>query len=141
VHASVSPGEGLFDTSHGGDLGQDLAPGNIAEKNSPGDGSLIGRPGSGIQAAHEARVARTWTENRRYQQSSWRLQASTTGKSDRHFTEIPIRRPDEDHPSQTLGPYLPDGTLPTTLLPDSEDKDPKYYKLILVENGKAAGDI
>jgi len=40
-----------------------------------------------------------WTENRQYQQSSGNPQASTTGKSDRHFTfavwkdadlEIPI---------------------------------------------------
>ncbi len=53
---------------------------------------------------------------------------------------FPIRKPAEDYPSQTLGPYLPDGTLPKTHLADSEVKDPKYYKLILVENGKAVGD-
>jgi hypothetical protein len=48
--------------------------------------------------------------------------------------------PDEDYPSQTLGPYLPDGKLPARRLADSEIKDPKYYKLILVEDGKAVGD-
>jgi hypothetical protein len=53
---------------------------------------------------------------------------------------LPIRKPDEDYPFQTLGPYLPDGKLPRTLLTDSEIKDPKYYKLILVEDGKAVGD-
>lgn len=47
---------------------------------------------------------------------------------------------DEDHPFQTLGPYLPDSKLPQTRLADSEAKDPKYYKLILVKNGKAIGD-
>jgi hypothetical protein len=34
----------------------------------------------------QARAAQTWTENRQYQQSSWTLQASTTGKSARRFT-------------------------------------------------------
>jgi hypothetical protein len=42
------------------------------------------------------------------------------------LVRFPIRKPDEDYPSQTFGPYLPDGALPTTLLPDSEDKAPKY---------------
>lgn len=56
------------------------------------------------------------------------------------LVRFPIRKPDEDYPSQTLGPYLPDGKLPKTHLADSEVKDPKYYKLILVEDGKAVGD-
>ena len=28
------------------------------------------------------------------------------------LVRFPIRKPDEDYPSQTLGPYLPDGKLP-----------------------------
>jgi len=56
------------------------------------------------------------------------------------LVRYPIRKPDEDYPSQTLGPYLPDGKLPQTRLADSEAKDSKYYKLILVKNGKAIGD-
>jgi len=56
------------------------------------------------------------------------------------LVRFPVRKPDEDYPSQTLGPYLPDGTLPKTRLADSEVKDAKYWKLILVENGKAIGD-
>lgn len=56
------------------------------------------------------------------------------------LVRYPIRKPDEDYPSQTLGPYLPDGKLPQTRLADSEAKDPKFYKLILVKNSKAIGD-
>lgn len=56
------------------------------------------------------------------------------------LVRFPVRKPDEDYPSQTLGPYLPDGTLPQTRLADSEVKDAKYWKLILVENGKSVGD-
>ena len=56
------------------------------------------------------------------------------------LVRFPIRKPNEDYPSQTLGPYLPDGKLPKAQVPDSEAMDPKYYKLILVENGKGAGD-
>ena len=43
-------------------------------------------------------------------------------------------------PISDTGPYLADGKLPQTHLADSEAKDPKYYKLILVKNGKAIGD-
>lgn len=56
------------------------------------------------------------------------------------LARYPISKPDEDYPSQTLGPYLPDGKLPQTRLADSEAKAPKYFKLILVKNGKAIGD-
>jgi hypothetical protein len=52
----------------------------------------------------------------------------------------PILKPDEGYPSQTLGPYFPHGNLPKTRLPDSEVKDSKYWKLILVKNEKRAGD-
>lgn len=56
------------------------------------------------------------------------------------LVRYPIRKPDEDYPSQTLGPYLPDGKLPQARLADSDAKDPTYYKPILVKNGKAIGD-
>ena len=52
----------------------------------------------------------------------------------------PILKPNEDYPSQTLGPYFPDGNLPKTRLPDSAVKDSKYWKLILVRGEKRAGD-
>jgi len=56
------------------------------------------------------------------------------------LVRFPIRKPDEDYPSQTLGPYLPDGSLPKNLLADSDGRGPKYYKVILVVNGKSTGD-
>jgi hypothetical protein len=56
------------------------------------------------------------------------------------LVRFPVRKPDEDYPSQTLGPYLPHGMLPQTRLADSDVKDAKYWKLILVENGKSVGD-
>jgi len=56
------------------------------------------------------------------------------------LVRFPIRKPDEDYPSQTLGPYLPHGKLPETRLAESDVKDSRYWKLILVENGKAVGD-
>jgi hypothetical protein len=56
------------------------------------------------------------------------------------LVRFPIRKPDEDYPSQTLGPYLPHGKLPEARLADSEVKNSKYWKLILVENGKGVGD-
>jgi hypothetical protein len=51
---------------------------------------------------------------------------------------FPIRKPDEDYPSQTLGPYLPDGKLPETGLADSEFKDPKYCELIIVKEWQSS---
>jgi hypothetical protein len=56
------------------------------------------------------------------------------------LVRLPIHRPDEDYPSQTLGPYLPDGSLPKNLLAESDGRGPKYYKVILLVNGKSAGD-
>ncbi len=56
------------------------------------------------------------------------------------LVRIPIRNPDEDYPSQTLTLYLPNGRLPSTRLEDSETKDARYYRLVLVTNGKATGD-
>ena len=42
------------------------------------------------------------------------------------LVRFPIRKPEEDYPSQTLGPYLPHGTLPETRLAESEVRDSKY---------------
>jgi hypothetical protein len=37
--------------------------------------------------------------------------------------------------------YLPDGVVPPEVrLPDSEAKEPKYYKIVLMADGKATGD-
>jgi hypothetical protein len=52
-----------------------------------------------------------------------------------------IRKPDEDYPSQTLGPYWPDRTVPKDFrMPDSEVKEPKFYTVILMADEKAMGD-
>jgi hypothetical protein len=57
------------------------------------------------------------------------------------LVRVPIRKPDEDYPSQTLGPYSPDGTVPKNArMPDSEVKDAKYYTVILIANEKGTGD-
>ena len=56
------------------------------------------------------------------------------------LVRFPIPEPDEDYPSQTLGPYLSHGKLPETRLADSEVKNSKYWKLILVKTGKGFGD-
>jgi hypothetical protein len=65
--------------------------------------------------------------------------ACSTFRAD-SLVRFPISKPDEDYPSQTLGPHLPDGKLPKTLLSESDVKEPRYYKIILVANGKALGD-
>jgi len=57
------------------------------------------------------------------------------------LVRVPIHKPDEDYPSQTLGPYWPDRTVPKSVrIQDSEVKDPKYYTVILIANEKAVGD-
>ena len=53
------------------------------------------------------------------------------------IARLPIPKPDEDYPSQTLGFWLRDGTLPKTRIADSDVKDSKYYWVVLVEKGKA----
>jgi hypothetical protein len=55
------------------------------------------------------------------------------------LVRVPIRNPNEDYPSQTLGLWPPD-QLPRKRLPDSAVVDPKLYRLILVENNKPAID-
>lgn len=55
------------------------------------------------------------------------------------LVRIPISKPDEDYPSQTIGLWPPD-KLPKTRLADSEVKDAKLYRLILVRQNKPTGD-
>lgn len=56
------------------------------------------------------------------------------------LVRVPIRKPDEDYPSQTLGPYWPDRTVPQKArMPDSEVKEAKYYTVILMANEKGIG--
>jgi hypothetical protein len=55
------------------------------------------------------------------------------------LARMPIAKPDEDYPSQTLGIW-PDDKLPTELLSDSEMKDAKSYRVILVRENKPATD-
>ncbi len=57
------------------------------------------------------------------------------------LVRVQIRKPDEDYPSQTLGPYWPDGTVPKNVrMVDSEVKDAKHYTIILMANEKAIGN-
>ncbi len=54
------------------------------------------------------------------------------------LVRIPIGKPDEDYPAQTLGPYFPDGKIPEKArLADSEVRDAKYFWIVLVINDKA----
>ena len=77
------------------------------------------------------------TELRAFLWSHWHAPCSTFHSDS--LVRFPVAKPGEDYPSQTLGPYLPDKKLPETLLTNSEVKDPKYYKVILVAEGKAIG--
>jgi hypothetical protein len=53
---------------------------------------------------------------------------------------VPIAKPDEDDPSQTLGLWPPD-KLPQGLLSDSEVRDAKLFRVILlVRENKPIGD-
>jgi len=57
------------------------------------------------------------------------------------LVRVPIRKPEEDYPSQTLGPYWPDRTVPTKFrMHDDEVKDAKYFTVILMADEKAIGD-
>jgi hypothetical protein len=51
----------------------------------------------------------------------------------------PIAKPEEDYPSQNLGLWPPD-KLPQELLSDSEAKDAKLYRVILVRENKPFSD-
>ena len=52
---------------------------------------------------------------------------------------LPIAKPDEDYPSQTLGLWPPD-KLPQGLLSDSAVKDAKFFRVILIRENKPVGD-
>jgi hypothetical protein len=44
------------------------------------------------------------------------------------IVRVPIRKPDEDYPSQTLGPYWPDRTVPKTVrMQDDEVKERQVF--------------
>jgi hypothetical protein len=55
------------------------------------------------------------------------------------LARMPIAKPDEEYPYQTLGLWPPD-KLPKELLSDSDVKDAKLYRVILVRENKPAGD-
>lgn len=55
------------------------------------------------------------------------------------LVRVPIAKPDEDYPSQTLGLWPPD-KIPQKRLADSEVKDAKLYRLILVKENKPISD-
>jgi hypothetical protein len=56
------------------------------------------------------------------------------------LVRVPIGKPDEDYPAQTLGPYFPDGKIPEKRrLVDSEVRDAKYFWIVLVIDDKALG--
>jgi hypothetical protein len=55
------------------------------------------------------------------------------------LVRLPIQKPDEDYPSQTLGFWPPD-KLPAKRLPDTVEKDAKYYQVQLALKGKPVGD-
>jgi hypothetical protein len=55
------------------------------------------------------------------------------------LARIPIAKPDEDYPSQTLG-VPASARIPQVRLADSEVKDAKLYRLALVKDSKQVGD-
>lgn len=55
------------------------------------------------------------------------------------LVRVPIAKPDQDYPSQTLALWPPD-KIPQSRLADSEVKDAKLYRLILVKENKPITD-
>jgi len=55
------------------------------------------------------------------------------------LVRVPIAKPEEEYPSQTLGLWPPD-KIPQERLSDSEVKDAKLYRVILVRENKPIGD-
>ncbi len=55
------------------------------------------------------------------------------------LVRLPIDDPREDYPSQTLSLWPPD-KIPKKRLVDSEVKDSKLYRVVLVRNNKPVGD-
>jgi len=57
------------------------------------------------------------------------------------LVRVAIRKPQEDYPSQTLGPYWPDRTVPKKArIQDEEVKGAKYFTVILMASERAIGD-
>lgn len=56
------------------------------------------------------------------------------------LVRLPIKNPDEDYPSQTLGLWPPD-KVPDRHLDDSIVEDPKLYRVLLVRDNKPATDL
>ena len=56
------------------------------------------------------------------------------------LVRIPILKPNEDYPAQTLGPYFPDRKIPEkACLRDSDVQDAKYFWIVFVANEKIMG--
>jgi hypothetical protein len=55
------------------------------------------------------------------------------------LVRVPIPKPDEDYPSQTIGLWPPD-KIPQQRLSDSEVKDSKLYRVILIRENKPISD-
>ncbi len=55
------------------------------------------------------------------------------------LVRLPIAKPYEDYPSQTLG-FWPDDKLPEKLVPDDDSMGPRFYQVQLVKKGKPIGD-
>lgn len=55
------------------------------------------------------------------------------------LVRVPIPKPGEDYPSQTISVWPPD-KVPEKRLVNSELKDAKFYRVVLVENERAVGD-
>lgn len=55
------------------------------------------------------------------------------------LVRVPIAKPDEDYPSQTIGLWPPN-EIPSKRLADSEVKDAKLYRVILVRENRPISD-
>lgn len=55
------------------------------------------------------------------------------------LVRFPIAKPDEDYPSQTIGLWPPN-ELPSKRLAESEVKDAKLYRVILLRENKPISD-
>jgi hypothetical protein len=55
------------------------------------------------------------------------------------LARLPISKPEEDYPSQTLSIWPPD-KVPEKQPAESEVKDAKFYRVLLVAKGKLLGD-
>jgi hypothetical protein len=56
------------------------------------------------------------------------------------IVRVPIEKPDEEYPSQTLGLWPPD-KIPDKRLSDSDAADPNLYRVVLVVGAKPADAI